>query len=311
MDGILNINKPAGPTSHDIVAKVRRATREKRIGHAGTLDPDASGVLVLCLGKATRIVEYLMDWHKVYRAVAVFGTETTTEDASGDVIAEYDCSHLTRSDIEAVLPRFTGDILQIPPMVSAVHHQGRRLYELAREGKTVERTPRPVTVYSIKMTDYTQNQDIEAVLEIECSRGTYIRTLCADIGKAVNCGAHMGSLIRTGVGRFNIDDAITLDDVEIYANEGRMQEILQSVSNVLVDMPSVTVSDDDAKRIMNGVKLPAESLVNISFPGLTVPVRIIGPGDELLAIGSFVLNADNDMILKPDKVFSGSTNLEE
>lgn len=307
MDGILNINKPAGPTSHDIVSKVRRITGEKRIGHAGTLDPDASGVLILCLGKATRIVEYLMDWHKKYRATAIFGSETDTEDASGNVINLKDCSYLTQDDIEAVIPRFTGDIFQVPPMVSAVHHQGRRLYELAREGKTVERTPRPVTIYSLELIEFKNGACAEAVIDIECSRGTYIRTLCADIGKAVECGAHMGSLERTAVGLLEINNAVTLDIVEESIRGGRMEDILQPISSVLSSMPSITVSLEDADRVANGVKLHVNDLdIPISdIPDAGEPLRIMGPGEHLLAIGKIDVDADDYTVLKPDKVFSG------
>ena len=209
MDGILSVDKPAGPTSHDIVARIRRITGVKRVGHAGTLDPMATGVLIVCLGDARRIVEYLADWRKSYRATAILGVETDTEDASGEVVGGSDCSRVARSDVDAVIPRFVGRIMQVPPMVSAVHHEGRRLYDLAREGRTVERSPRPVEVLSINIVSFEPGERACLVLDVVCSGGTYIRTLCMDIGRALGCGAHMSSLVRTAVGPFRVADAVT------------------------------------------------------------------------------------------------------
>lgn len=302
MDGVLNLNKPIGPTSHDMVSRLRRITGEKRIGHTGTLDPDASGVMVICLGKATRIVEYLTEWTKSYRAGAIFGKETDTEDASGNIMQVRDCSHITQSDIESVLPQFIGDIMQVPPMMSAVHHKGRRLYELARAGEIVEREPRPVTVHSIKLLGFQSGEDAQAVLEIECSKGTYIRTLCADIGKSLGCGAHMGSLVRTAVGSFNLESAVTLDDLECHAADGTITDLLTGINDAIHAMPAVSVSDNDALKIANGVKLNADHLYNTSYT-LDASVRIIDHLGNLIAIGRFVLNDENQIILRPDKVF--------
>lgn len=303
MDGVLNLNKPIGPTSHDMVARIRRITGEKRIGHTGTLDPDASGVMVICLGQATRIVEYLTEWKKCYRAVAVFGTETDTEDASGNVTNTQDCSHLTQSDIEAVLHTFTGDIMQIPPMMSAVHHNGKRLYELARAGEIVERQPRPVTIHSIKLLDFHKDDDVRATLDIECSKGTYIRTLCADIGKVVGCCAHMGSLVRTAVGAFDIESAITLGDIECHAVDGCITDLLVGINDAIDTIPAVRVSESDVLKIANGVKLNADDLFDSTVFILEAPVRIVDTSGNLIAIGRFVLNDENQVVLRPDKVF--------
>ena len=306
MDGILNVNKPSGPTSHDVVARIRQAVRIKRIGHAGTLDPIASGVLVVCLGNATRIVEYLMDWRKSYRATAVFGAETDTEDVTGEVTRETDCSHLGQEHLEAVLPRFVGEILQVPPMASAVHHEGRRLYELARAGKTVERAPRPIEVYSLKLVSFTPGRQASAILDIECSKGTYVRTLCADIGRALDCGAHMAALIRTAVGRFKVEDAVSVEMVEQSASEGRLAAILHPIDAALADMPEIHISDLDAHRIANGVVLPIEGLSRGELPQIGIPVRIKSPSGRLLAIGRLCCLPDGRIVLKPDKVFAGN-----
>lgn len=299
MDGILNINKPSGPTSHDIVARVRKATGTKRVGHAGTLDPIATGVLVVCLGNATRIVEYLMDWRKSYRATAVFGAETDTEDATGEVIKETDCSHLSREQVEGFIPRFTGEILQTPPMVSAVHHEGKRLYELARAGEVVERAPRRIEIYSLNLVDFVSGKQPSAVLDVECSKGTYIRTLCADIGKALDCGAYMSALTRTAVGRFKVEDAVSIETIE--QSPDRLPEILLPIDEALADTPEVHVSDEDAHRIANGVMLPVEALSREELPQIGIPVRIKSPSG-LIAIGRLCL-AQGRVMLKPDKVF--------
>jgi tRNA pseudouridine55 synthase len=297
MDGILNVNKPSGPTSHDVVALIRKAARIKRVGHAGTLDPIATGVLIICLGNATRIVEYLMDWRKCYRATAVFGAETATEDATGEIVREADCSHLSREALEAVLPRFVGEILQTPPMVSAVHHEGQRLYELARAGKVVERAPRPVEIYSLSLVDFTPDTKPSATLDVECSKGTYIRTLCADIGKTLGCGAYMSALTRTAVGRFKLEDALSLDAIE----QGPIEDFLISIDDALANMPEVHISEEDEHRIANGVMLPVEVLSRAELPQIGNPVRIKSPSG-LIAIGRLCL-VQGRVMLKPDKVF--------
>jgi len=300
MDGILNVNKSSGPTSHDVVAMVRKVAGVKRVGHAGTLDPIASGVLLVCLGRATRIAECLTDWRKSYRATALFGAETDTEDVTGEVTRETDCSHLTRRDIENVLPQFTGEIFQTPPMVSAVHHEGRRLYELARAGQVVERQPRPVAVYSFNLLDFTPGNRPTAVLDIECSKGTYIRTLCADIGKTLDCGAYMSALVRTAVGRFKVEDAVSIETIEQSATQ--LEESLIPIDKALSDMPEVNVTEEGAVRIANGVMLPVEALSKAELPQVGIPVRIKSPGG-LIAIGRLCL-AHGRVMLKPDKVFA-------
>jgi len=306
MDGILNVNKPPGPTSHDVVARLRQAIRSTRIGHAGALDPPATGVLLICLGAATRIVEYLMDWPKSYRATAILGVETDTEDASGSIVRESDCSHVRREGVEAILPRFTGKIMQIPPMVSAVHHMGRRLYELARAGEVVERTPRPVEVYSLHLVGFEPGVRAKALLEIDCSRGTYIRTLCADIGKALDCGAHVSELVRTAVGRFRLEDAVSIETIEEKAASGRLGDVLHPIDEALGEFPLVGVSDADAKLVANGIMLPTSRIrpPDGGLPAIGVPLRIHGPDDRLLAIGSLRRLPTGEVVLKPDKVFA-------
>lgn len=302
MDGVLNLNKPSGPTSHDIVAQVRRIVGKRKVGHAGTLDPSASGVLLVCLGEATRIVEYLMDWRKVYRATAIFGIVTDTEDAAGKVIAETEAIHIDKAMVEDVVRRFVGRITQMPPMASAVRYHGRRLYEFARKGRVVERSPRTVEVYSIRLLDFQPGVHPRAIFEVECSKGTYIRTLCADIGRELGCGGHLSALVRTAVGRFRIEDSVTPEELERFVAEGRLVEVLHTVDSVLSDLPAVELSREDSVRIAHGnpVILDPECASRLNEGS---PVRIKTPGGCLVAVG-FLHRAENGVVhIHPRKVF--------
>lgn len=288
MDGFLVIDKPAGWTSHDVVARVRRLAGQKRVGHTGTLDPDATGVLVVCLGSATRLIEYTDGYRKSYHATIAFGVETDSQDASGAVVAEQDASGITTAAIDAVLDRFRGDILQVPPMVSAVHHEGKRLYELARAGQTVERASRPVTIYSLEVSDLKAGAVARAGLFVECSAGTYIRTLCADLGSAVGVGAHLESLRRTSVGPFSDDQAVSLSALE----EGGIAAHLRSATELLPgEWPVVECDPAMAEELSYGRGLPA------SGEG---PFAAAMSGGQILA----VLRRDGS-VWRPAKVFAG------
>ena len=200
MNGIINVNKPIGITSFDVVSKIRRLYQIKKVGHAGTLDPDASGVLPLCIGKATKVIEYLMDKDKAYRVELVLGMATDTQDASGNIILEEPVL-ASNDEIKAAIKSFLGKQEQIPPMYSAVRINGKRLYELARKGIEVERNPRPVTFYKIDISSIERKSDKAVVtFDVECSKGTYIRTLCHDIGELLGCGGLMNALERTRSG---------------------------------------------------------------------------------------------------------------
>lgn len=211
MRGVLNIDKPAQWTSHDVVAKVRHITGIRQVGHAGTLDPMATGVLVLGLGRATRLLEYLVGQPKTYLAGIRLGVATDTYDATGKPVSQSDIPALSREDLEAVLQAFRGDIMQRPPPYSAIKRDGQRLYRLARQGETVEVEPRPVTVYDFDLLAY-DGKVLQA--QITCSAGTYIRSLAHDLGQALGCGAHLSSLRRLAVGSFRIEDAVTLDRLD-------------------------------------------------------------------------------------------------
>ena len=212
MDGFLNIHKPAGMTSHDVVARVRRSLKIKRVGHAGTLDPDATGVLVVAVGQATRLLPHVPLEPKVYLATIGFGTATDTEDASGQVTAQADASGLTPEALHAVLPRFVGEIQQVPPMVSALHHNGQRLYDLARQGITVEREARTITIHALELVA-SPIRGAGGTIRVTCGGGTYIRTLCKDIGEALGLPAHMATLVREAVGPYTLAEAVGLEEI--------------------------------------------------------------------------------------------------
>ncbi len=290
MNGVLNIDKPAGMTSHDVVARVRRLARQKRVGHAGTLDPDATGVLLVCLGPATRIADLLADEGKEYRAVLSLGRTTTTEDASGDVLTEADASRVTEQDLRELLPRFTGEIQQVPPMVSAVHHQGQRLYELARQGVTVERSARPVQIDSLTLLAFTPGPRPSAMLDVSCGKGTYIRTLCADLGAALGVGGHMASLRRTCVGAFPVSDSVPLDTLtaESLANH------LVSPTAALGHLPAQAITDEAQRNdVRQGRPLPT-TLTDAPI------VRVTDSDNTLLALARAEAGR-----LHPFKVFVG------
>ena len=208
MIGFLNIDKPLGLTSHDVVARVRRGLKIKKVGHAGTLDPLATGVLVLCLGAATRLSEYVMHTTKQYRAQIHLGVETATYDAEGEITAQYDIYHLTLADIERALAQFMGEIEQLPPMYSAIKQGGRKLYDIARAGEEVERQPRRVEIMALDILDWSPPQ---VTVDVTCSAGTYIRSLAHDMGEVLGVGAHLSGLVRTASGSFHLADSIGLD----------------------------------------------------------------------------------------------------
>ena len=289
MNGVLNIDKPAGMTSHDVVARVRRIAHLKRVGHAGTLDPDATGVLLVCLGAATRISDFLADEGKQYQATLALGVTTTTEDASGEVLTKSDASHLTEADLAAVLPRFLGDVSQIPPMVSAVHHEGRRLYELAREGITVERAARTIRIAALVMADFMPGKVVTATLDIACGKGTYIRTLCADLGAVLGVGGHMATLRRTRVGAFGVEAATPLDAL----TEENLPGLLVSPADALGSFPAHHAdTEEDVEAIRHG------RVLSSALAPDTV-ARILDAQGVLIALG----RADGEQ-LHPFKVFA-------
>ena len=253
VNGILNINKPRGMTSFGVVARVKRLTGIRRVGHAGTLDPEATGVLPVCLGQGTRVTEFLMDTTKVYKGWVELGTATDTYDACGQVTQQEDPSGISREQVEAALGAFRGTIEQTPPMYSAVKHQGKRLYELARAGIQVERQSRPAQIYRIEVYDW---QPPVVTIEVVCGKGTYIRSLAHDLGQVLGCGAHLKSLIRSRCGIFSIENAIPLEQLEEASRAGYWRRLVHPIDTVLSNWSAIIVDEETGQRIRNGQDLP-------------------------------------------------------
>lgn len=287
--GFLNIDKPTGMTSHDVVARLRRGLKLKKVGHAGTLDPMATGVLIVCLGAATRLSEYVMGHRKRYRAVVHVGVETDTYDAEGEITRQVDASGLTPEQVEACLPQFVGDLQQIPPAYSAIKQSGRKLYELARAGQTVELQPRPVSIHAIEMVDWTLPT---FTLEVECSAGTYIRSLAFDLGRALGIGAHLAGLVRLSSGAFKQSDAVTLD--QMLASPDWVKYLVDP-QQALADWPHVDLDSAEEREILFGRRILQRS----AFEDEQLVLAYSHLRNQLIAI----LQAHDGWLL-PHKVFS-------
>lgn len=290
MNGIFNVDKPAGMTSHDVVAVVRKISGESRVGHAGTLDPMATGVLLVCIGQATRVVEYLTDHDKKYHARIRLGIETDTYDATGSVVAEKQVS-VTVDQIKEALAGFSGRISQHPPAYSAIKQNGVPLYKLARQGIDVETEPREVEIYSILLTAFTP-PDLE--IDIHCSKGTYVRSLAHDLGAKLGCGAHLSALTRTASGQFTLENAIALDRLkDAFANHFA-EQFLNPIDEALLQFEAIVVEPGIVKRIQQGSPLICER--EYSTPLL----RVYSTRGELIAI---MEPSGEPGTWKPKKVF--------
>ncbi|MCS7179015.1 MAG: tRNA pseudouridine(55) synthase TruB [Anaerolineae bacterium] len=276
MDGILNLNKPRGLTSHDVVARVRAVARQREVGHAGTLDPMATGVLLLCLGRATRLAEYLMHSPKLYRARIRLGITTDTDDAEGTIIAERPVQ-ADRAAVEAALEQFRGRILQVPPVYSALKRGGQPLYRLARQGRMVERPPRPVEIYRLDLTLW---EPPELTLEVLCSPGTYIRALARDLGEALGCGAHLTGLIRLASGDFRLEDAVELETV----TPETLPALLLPPDTALARYPALYLDEARARAIRHGGDIAIPSSVAPEELQTPAIARAYGPDGRLLAV---------------------------
>lgn len=288
--GFLNINKPFGITSHDVVAKIRRTFKLKKVGHAGTLDPLATGVLVVCVGDATRLSDYVMHSQKTYAAQVKFGEATTTYDAEGKITTQKEASHITLADIEAILPQFTGEIQQIPPMYSALKKDGKKLYDLARAGETIALDPRPVTIYQLKITQF--NAPI-AHIEIQCGSGTYIRSLAHDMGQVLGVGAHLAGLIRVSSGAFDLSESY---DLEALLNHSAWESCLVNEQTALAHFPRVDLDEIDTTHIQHG-----RNPMNVPVPTHEFG-RAYSPSGQFIAL----LRAEN-VQWRPYKVFSSTS----
>lgn len=255
VNGILPIDKPAGWTSHDVVAKLRGILHERRIGHSGTLDPMATGVLVVFVGRATRAVEFSEADEKEYVAKAKFGIKTDTQDITGNIIESCDNYSFSEENILEVLNAFNGEIEQVPPMYSAIKQNGQKLYELARKGISVERKSRKILISSIELINANHN---EIEFSVTCSKGTYIRTLAHDIGQRLGCGAALSSLRRTRVGNFAISDCLTMDEIEWANVENRISQIIHPIDSLFYDKEAVTINTFCERKCLNGAEFPID-----------------------------------------------------
>ncbi|WP_308216615.1 tRNA pseudouridine(55) synthase TruB [Pseudalkalibacillus decolorationis] len=255
IDGIIPLLKPSGLTSHDCVARLRKLLGTKKVGHTGTLDPAVTGVLPICINRATKVAEYMSDYNKTYEAVVSLGSSTTTEDQTGEIIETTPVGELSKSEINAVLKEFVGDLTQVPPMYSAVKVNGKKLYEYARAGETVERPSRKVHIHSIHLLSQITRDESGSVtfkVRVSCSKGTYIRTLAVDIGKRLGLPAHMASLVRVQSGPFNIEDSISFEELEDAVKNDTLTSHLLPIEKALKIFPSVTVSAQEEKLVLNG-----------------------------------------------------------
>ncbi|MCI6276463.1 MAG: tRNA pseudouridine(55) synthase TruB [Clostridium sp.] len=277
MDGIINVFKPKGISSFQVVRAVRSISGEKKVGHTGTLDPLASGVLPICLGKGTKIIEYIMENQKVYKATLKLGEETDTYDLEGTVISSKEVGEIPLSEVEKVLESYIGEIDQIPPMYSALKVDGKRLYELARKGIEVEREARKITIYDIELLKYAKPF---ITIRVRCSKGTYIRSLCKDIGDSLKCGAVMTELVREGSGVFNTENSIELEAL----TKDNFNNYLISLEDALRPYEKILVNDKFFKLLLNGVSIKDKAIFNDKIESGKL-YRVYSNKDELLGLG--------------------------
>lgn len=307
MNGVINVYKEKGYTSHDVVARLRGILHQRRIGHTGTLDPDAVGVLPVCVGFATRLCDMLTDETKEYRAVMIIGIETDTQDMTGEIIGK-GSADFSGDEIREAAKGFVGTYMQMPPMYSAVKIDGKKLYEYAREGKEVERTEREVTINSIEFTkilhtEYEGQEVIEAELLVECAKGTYIRTLCSDIGKKLGSCGCIKSLERTRVGNYKIEDSVTLEQISKLVEAGRVEEILNPTDSAFQDLIRIQVNEEGDKLLKNGNRFRLRNITPESKkPEVDSEVRVYDANGEFTAIYKYKCKRKE---FKPVKMFLG------
>lgn len=299
IDGILNVYKEQDYTSFDVVAKLRGILKQKKIGHTGTLDPMAEGVLLVCLGKATKLVDLLTEGDKCYRATMKLGYETDTEDVTGETTAEGDAAvlaQLTQADVKRAILSFIGKYDQIPPMYSAIKKDGKKLYEYARAGIEVKREPRPVEIYAIQ--DITKEADDTYSFDVYCSKGTYIRSLCRDIGRKLSCLAVLSGLLRKEVHGFSVTDALTLQEIEVRQADGTLQDAILPVDALLKQYPAYEITEQAENYLRNGNKLSPRFFKDMGERRDT-RIRVYHAG-KFVALYDY---KEEEQIYKPFKMF--------
>ncbi len=292
-NGIIVIDKPAGISSHTVISKLRKLLDQRKIGHGGTLDPLATGVLPVFAGRATKAAEYVQATEKSYRATFRLGLETDTQDITGRVVRESPVT-VTVSDVERAFDAFRGDILQTPPMYSAIQVDGQRLYQLAREGREIERDARPVTIFSLTLVE-TKPDTNEYVIDVSCSKGTFIRTLCADIGAHLGCGATVTALRRTKTGIFDISEAKTIEELTEMKENGTLDSAFTAPDRLFSDLPEITMFPDNAARVCRG----APVYLTKKAPGR---YRVYGANRQFLGVG-VIADTDRRQVLTLEKGF--------
>ncbi len=299
--GIINVYKEKGYTSHDVVARLRKILGQKKIGHTGTLDPDAEGVLPVCLGKATKMCDLLADQDKTYQAILLLGQSTDTQDVSGEVLKSAEVTSSIKEVYEAV-QAFQGEYAQIPPMYSALKVNGKKLYELAREGKTVERKARQVHIHEIKIHEIVLPR---VSMTVSCSKGTYIRTLCHDIGEKLGCGGCMEQLLRTQVGPFYIEDSLKLEEIEILQDLNQISEHVQAIDSLFQMYPAVSVKREHLKMLLNGNALYSRQVEKYGIPEREGLVRMYDTDGNFHAIYEYLKKENR---FRPVKMFYDGSN---
>ena len=293
MDGILNIHKATGMTSHDVVARVRKLLKQRRVGHAGTLDPAASGVLPICIGQGTRVAEYLSASGKEYRATVILGIETDTYDAEGQVTGSASTDTLTRDEIEAELARLRGPQMQVPPRYSAIKVQGQAAYKRTRAGEALELPARPIEIYRLEIVNW---HNPTLTLDVACSKGTYIRSLAYDLGRTLGCGAHLGGLVRTRSGPFLLEESITLEELEVACAQDEVARYVQLADRALAQYPALHLSEAEAQRVLHGNAFTCE----IPETERTL-ARVYNTAGEFLALATWDATRG---LWQPSKVFA-------
>jgi len=292
--GLLLVAKERGVTSHDVVARIREILRLRRVGHTGTLDPGATGLLPMLLGKATKLTPFLQGLDKTYRGKMVFGISTDSLDTEGSVLEEKDASGLTREEVEKIIPRFVGRMAQVPPMFSAVHSRGRRLYELAREGIKVERPPREVEIFWLNLLNFESGEHPEAEFELCCSAGTYVRSLCNEIGKVSGYGAYQSALTRLRIGVFDLKSALSLSEIKNEVRGGEIEKSILSLAEALPHLPLIQVKEEAEKLVKWGQPLYPTHLKQIAIDlEKGDRVRLCSSDGRLLAVAVSLQNSSH------------------
>ncbi|MGM0688679.1 MAG: tRNA pseudouridine(55) synthase TruB [Bacillota bacterium] len=300
MDGIIVVNKSGGITSHDIVQIIRKILPGVKAGHTGTLDPMATGVLPVCIGRATRLSEYIIELPKSYRAEIILGKISSTEDAAGHIVDLAHVPFLDREEILEILRGFTGDIKQLPPLYSAVKHHGKPLYYWARQGESVPRRIRTVRVHSIDLLEYNLEREPQLLLDIRCSKGTYIRTLAADIGKVIGCGAYLSKLTRTAVGPFLLEESLTPGDIKVLLGLGRYGQVVRKMDSALRHFPELTLDQKQVEALRHGKILIIEQQELLEKIKNPLPIRIYNQSGVFKALALRV-DVNNCLGLKTAK----------